>query len=112
MLKGGRELMRVGYWQEPGFVSALLSGLPRVEDCVDTNWDPAERARVIGYLKRGKVKDQWMGYSDCRLCGALNGSACLTDGVYVWPEGFAHYLEAHGVKPPQHFVAHALRRGA
>ena len=28
----------------------------------------------------------------------------LTDGRWVWPQGFAHYVEVHGVRPPQAFL--------
>ena len=38
------------------------------------------------------------------------GSECQTDGVFIWPEGFAHYLEAHAVRPPEEFVRHVLER--
>lgn len=36
------------------------------------------------------------------------GTTCSSDGTFVWPEGFAHYLEEHAVRPPQEFVQHAL----
>lgn len=32
------------------------------------------------------------------------GSKCLTDGNWVWPEGLAHYIEAHEVRLPDEFV--------
>jgi hypothetical protein len=38
----------------------------------------------------------------------LMGTSCLTDGTFIWPEGFAHYLEAHAVRPPVEFVRHVL----
>jgi hypothetical protein len=47
-----------------------------------------------------------MGYSDCRFCGCNNGDSDLSDGDYLWPSGFAHYLEAHDVKPPKVFLEH------
>lgn len=50
-----------------------------------------------------------LAWSSCRFCGEGNGSACLTDGTYVWPGGFAHYLLNHAVRPPQEFVDHVLR---
>jgi len=37
------------------------------------------------------------------------GRGELTDGVYVWPEGLAHYLEKHNVRLPQEFVDHVLK---
>lgn len=36
------------------------------------------------------------------------GCTTLTDGKYVWPEGLAHYVTAHAVRPPEEFVRHAL----
>jgi len=41
-------------------------------------------------------------------CGRHNGSAELADGTYCWPEGLAHYLEAHQVRPPEEFVEHVV----
>ena len=46
----------------------------------------------------------------CRLCGRSNGDATLADDAYQWPEGLAHYVEAHAVRLPVEFVAHVRRR--
>ncbi|MCA1480932.1 hypothetical protein, partial [Bradyrhizobium sp. NBAIM08] len=77
---------------------------------IDKTWAPAERDRVIKYLEAGRRGESWMGWSTCRFCGKENGTCDLTDDVYIWPEGFAHYLREHAVKPPTKFVAHVLRR--
>ena len=37
------------------------------------------------------------GVSLCRICGAPNGCANLTNGVYIWPEGLVHYIVDHGL---------------
>lgn len=35
------------------------------------------------------------------------GTHCFTaDGSWVWPEGFAHYVEKHGVRPNKDFIGH------
>lgn len=86
------------------------------EKLVDPGWDPAERAKVIAYLRAGETLEAWLGYAYCRMgCfgGRMSGemgSRDFTDGVWVWPEGFAHYLEVHQVKPPAEFVRWALSR--
>lgn len=98
-------------------------------DFVDETWDPAERATVIAYLKQTlpEFKMSYCGYSWCRLCPEgppippgggpipagseyrhMNGSSDYGDGTFEWPQGYAHYVEAHGVKPPQEFVEHVL----
>lgn len=51
-----------------------------------------------------------LGKSRCRLCGELVGSLELSDGVFVWPEGLVHYLDAHEVRLPQRFVTHVMAR--
>lgn len=85
------------------------SPYPAAEDCVDESWGGEEKALVIAHLKAGRSVMQCRGWSTCRICGKNNGSADLSDGVFLWPEGFAHYVEKHSVKPPPEFIAHVLR---
>lgn len=98
------KLIPVGFWwseREPQW--------PRVEMMIGHGWSPAERAIVLDYVRNGQEHASYKGWSNCRLCGRPNGSRDLTDGTYVWPEGFGHYIEQHGVRPPAGFVAHVLR---
>ena len=39
--------------------------------------------------------------------GYPTGCLELTDGMWSWPEGLAHYVETHGVRLPDEFVAYA-----
>lgn len=100
-----RGMKALGYW-----VNDHHPDLPDPKDFVDFDWDPSEKALVIGYLENGKLAMGWRGWSICRICGIRNGSVCLADGDYVWPEGFAHYLKEHGVRPPAEFVEHVARK--
>jgi hypothetical protein len=36
------------------------------------------------------------------------GSRDFTDGMWIWPEGLAHYVHNHGVTLPDDFVARVL----
>lgn len=88
---------------------ALESHLPSVQDHIDSKWSPKERALVIRYVSDPRFRrESYRGWSTCRICGKENGSADFSDGLYVWPEGFAHYLSEHAVRPPATFVLHAL----
>lgn len=79
--------------------------------CMDLGWDPKERAQVIGYLQSGEQYEAWLGSAYCRAgCVGHFGSQDLTDGVWIWPEGYAHYLEVHAVKPAAAFVRWVLSR--
>jgi len=38
------------------------------------------------------------------------GCTSLTDGVFVFPEGLAHYIRRHSVRPSRAFIAHIQER--
>ncbi len=96
----------IGYWyRHEG------QEMPNPADFVDENWDPQEKVAVLAYLEKGKTLMSWRGFSWCRFkCSEppVPGTRCKTDGEWVWPEGFAHYIELHDVKPPQEFINKCL----
>lgn len=124
------ELIKDGFWKsdgraspyEPGrdlFLNVIhLAGhaladayLPSVFDCIDTEWDPKERELVTKYVADERFRgESYLGDSTCRICGKRNGSADFADGRFVWPEGLAHYVTEHQVRPPPAFVRHVLRK--
>jgi len=125
----GQPLKYIGYWharfREPttGMVSeghefhryeALLGPevLPSPWDYVDIAWDADERHVAFLYLRNAKEYESWKGRSACRFgCKGVDlGFRDFTDGVFVWPEGFAHYIDVHNVKPPEEFLRHMRAR--
>jgi len=100
-------LILIGYWEgksDPGW--------PRAIDFVDEYWDQRERQQVAQYLHDEGLSVPWRyaGGSTCRFCGVSNGSNERTDGVYLWPEGLAHYVREHDVRLPVSVIRHILRR--
>jgi hypothetical protein len=128
------ELKRIGYWSktagvdpEPWAVVAdalrrmlgkavgLPLELPDPREFIDTHWLDTQQGKmefkaVLAHLSAGTRQDAYFGYHTCLLCGQDAGYQDLTDGVYVWPEGYAHYVQEHGVKPPQDFIDHVLSK--
>ena len=100
-------LKSVGYWR-----SAQRPKYPDPADLVDETWSQDEREDVAFYLSSALIPRTWMGYSPCRICGRDNGAVDFTDGVYIWPEGLAHYVEDHAVRLPHEFVEHVIREQA
>lgn len=96
----------VGYWR-----SGLVSNLPDPRSHIDDSWDTRERDAVVAHLQNSPVSELYFGSSTCRMCQKANGSAEHSDGVYTWPEGYAHYLIEHHVKPPSGFLEHLRRKG-
>src|SRR5262245_56163586 len=87
-------LKAVGYWLSS---DSQDDDLPDPRLLVRKNWCRGEKTLILSYLKSGSTFARWRGFSYCRFrCGAPYaeiGSRCLTDGIWVWPEGLAHYLK-------------------
>ncbi len=107
-------LLAIGYWQT---LSKSLCATPELlPDPVNLQADERNFDRsldkVLSYLSNGSEFVHWRGYSLCRLCGDSSkamGSKCLTDGVWVWPEGLSHYIDLHRVDLPAEFIANMVK---
>ncbi|MHA2427917.1 MAG: hypothetical protein ACXADB_07835 [Candidatus Hermodarchaeia archaeon] len=101
-----KKLIKVGFWSGNGEYNDKYRD---VKDHIDTGWSPLIKEAVLMHLRAGKTDNHQKGWSDCRVCGKMNGSTEQTDGTYIWPDGFAHYIIEHNVKPPQEFIDHVIR---
>jgi hypothetical protein len=63
---------------------------------------------IADYLDGGKVFEWYLGWSNCCICGCINGTTELSDGAYVWPEGLSHYVREHKVRLPNEFIQHVI----
>ena len=99
--------IRIGYWKGKHVTD---KNLPNPNDYIDLSWNGKEKENTIKFLKGGKVKDAWMGSSDCRICGKANGSECLIRDKFIYPSGYVHYIEEHGVKPPKELICYVMGR--
>lgn len=96
----------IGFW----FNERAPGAYPRPQALVG-GWDAGARAHVIAYLRDGTEMAAYFGPSHCRFgCQGPLGHRDLGDGIWVWPEGLAHYVEAHDVRLPERFVARAAER--
>ena len=108
-----RPPVRVGYWRQregapdPPWNKDSTLALPWPEEN-SLRLPPETVHKVVLYLTRGKEHAAWMGMSRCRICNKSNGSRCLTDGEFVWPEGYAHYITEHHVQPDAKLLAKIL----
>ncbi len=74
--------------------------------------DNTECVRELREINPGII--QYRGMHGCRICGKVIGSRtnvlAVDDDIWAWPEGLAHYLEEHGVEPPQEMLQMLSRR--
>jgi hypothetical protein len=101
------KLERIGYWS-----NGTQSRWPDVSGFVDETWSDDLRDDVADYLKRGFVARAYLGKSECRIYRETVGSLELSDGVFVWPEGLAHYVQKHSVRLPTRFLTHVQAQTA
>lgn len=82
-----------------------------LEEATDPTWrqdHPEEYEAVLTYLNRQDHIESYRGSNRCRVCGVRNGSHEYFKGPFRYPEGYVHYLEEHGFKPPQVVIDAAL----
>jgi hypothetical protein len=92
-------LRLIGYWK-----GRLGDEYPFPQE-VRAEYAPDLREKVLAYLESGEVFARYRGDSWCRFgCAEHNGSAELTDGRWVWPQGLAHYVSHHAVALPPEFL--------
>jgi hypothetical protein len=60
-------------------------------------------------VEQTRISDE-SGYYVRRLGPMPNGSWICCDDAWCWPDGLAHYVEAHGIRLPDQFVAHVAAR--
>ncbi len=106
-----QRLIAIGYWNDGSDGCSLHNP----QEFVDSRGSVALRESIFHYLQGGRSGAQYLGYSWCRFdCGideTKMGSADLTDGVWIWPEGLAHYVACHDVRLPAEFIEHARANG-
>lgn len=130
-----RPMIEVGFWADPRDPG---DDRPVPSTLVDKAWGETVSACAVAlYVRSGFIESFELGYSFCRLgcsggdlaspgnaavVGRNRGSRSVgygsdstfmgcctqTDGKYVWPEGLAHYISEHAVRPPEHFVRRAM----
>ena len=92
----------IGYWK-----ASLRDEYPFPQE-LRAEYSPETRDRLVAHLESGCISDGYCGSSWCRFgCPGRNGSAELTDGLWVWPEGLVHYMRHQPVLLPADFVRHA-----
>lgn len=54
---------------------------------------------ALAKKERFAVQRTYRGFSRCRCCDKPNGSADFSLNGWTWPEGYAHYIKEHNVRP-------------
>jgi hypothetical protein len=107
-------LKAVGYWNHDGWrfsqpvpenFVAFTTRFPHPPHLVATLGARNAHCRVLRYLRSGHKRMGFWGSSYCRFgCEWVDGTSCVTDGTWVWPEGLVHYVEIHNVPLPDEFL--------
>lgn len=91
----GLNLPGIGYWKSDAYPF-----YPDPHDYIRTDASPDLIHDLTTKLRAGRVIGRYRGYHYCRICNVQAGSAVMTNGVYVYPEGLIHYVEEHRVIVP------------
>jgi len=100
-----RDFKPAGHWwskYEPHFPKPVPQDKP---------WDG--QAEFVAALERKQAraaKEQFKGFSICRVCDKINGTTSFRSGGWEWPSGLIHYIVEHNVRPAEEdFIAWVLK---
>jgi len=67
------------------------------KDHVRNDVPRSDREELARALQSGDVLMSYLGWADCRICGARLGTQDLFGHGFVWPQKAEHYVLVHGV---------------
>ncbi|MET7424490.1 hypothetical protein [Dactylosporangium sp. NPDC005555] len=96
---------RVARLLDPGVQPGFAAGRERL--------DGPERDEVLAFLAGGSPVLATEALMDDVLGGGhgVVPMSCRSDGAWVWSDGTAHYLRAHGLAPEAEFLRHIRAAG-
>lgn len=93
--------IKVGYWRKSRDSKEDLP-FPFL-DRVDPEFHP-DFAVKLRCLESKLEPELYRGWSMCRVCDKPNGSGEFAHAGFTWPSGYVHYIEEHGINPPDDFI--------
>jgi len=95
---------REGFWRDDS--DDETSHLPRAKEKDFTWLGQKAFLEALGKVEQSDFTEgqKFKGVSACRCCGEDNGAYEYTltargFPTWVWPEGYAHYIEVHNLRP-------------
>jgi hypothetical protein len=71
------------------------------------------KEQIVDFLQNGNIVTMYLGNSSCRFnCGISSlemGNSTLTDGKFIWPAGYYHYIESHNLAIPELFLQRMMK---
>lgn len=89
--------LRIGFWKEYTTIDSDQS--LDAENVIEYG---EEKKEVIKYLESGEMIIASPGIRSCIICdqNVIGSSSILTDGTWVWPAYYAHFIEVHNFAVP------------
>jgi hypothetical protein len=114
----------VGYWKDPKSKTIYLNpedekimkeayefAIP--QNIKTKNYSLDLKEKIVDFLRNGNIVTMYLGTSYCRFnCGIPSsemGNSTLTDGKFIWPEGYCHYIESHNLAVPEFFLQKIMK---
>lgn len=92
-----------GIWREE---NPLNLWAPELATARGHRLGPADKAKVLNYLRTDRMIAAETGVERCLLCKSFyaGSGSLLSDGEWAWPDTLSHYVEVHDVKLEESFL--------
>jgi len=101
-----------GRWKEEANDTAV-EHFPSIIDVSGAEWDDDEIQKVVSYLRSGTVAIASPGIARNVVDGTQLSATTSwkSDGVWLWPDTLAHYLQRYRIQLPGKLVDHIRANG-
>lgn len=100
----------IGFWKD--YTTLQSDGVLEDEEC--TIYDEVEKEKILSYLKSGTMIMASPGLLNCLKCnskGIAGSFSIITDGEWVWPEYYIHYIDIHNIQINPAFITKMKNNG-
>jgi len=101
-----------GRWKEDAHDTAIEQ-FPSIIDVSGAEWDEDEIQKVASYLRSGAIAIASPGIARNVVDGTQFAATTSwrSDGVWLWPDTLAHYLERYRIRLPAKLIDHIRANG-
>lgn len=95
--------MNIGFWKDKHDPETADLPLPIPDSTTLILEKETEFLEKLKRIEKIAENISYMGHSNCRICGCINGCDEYKWNGFVFPEGYKHYIEKHHINVPEDF---------
>lgn len=104
-------LILIGFWEGDQNPLKQPTKYPHPKYFIDKSWDENVKKQVLAYIRTCTIveSEPVFSHDKCLFTGEQLSNRVLSDGHFLFPENYIHYIEHHDIRPLDYFVRHCIQ---